>query len=346
MVRCLSILVLLAGCGNRPPEEVCAPNRPDTDTTPPTPTDTGTPPPTDTGTPPIDPAVLDPGQLVECPDPTLRETAHYTVRRSDYPGDLNGAYVWGGGAVVEDFDDDGDLDLFVTGDDRAQLWRSDGGSAFEDVSATALAGIPFSKAVGGSAVDYDGDGDLDILVTQWEAPTLLLENDGSGVFTDVAARAGLAGHSYKSQSSSWADIDADGDLDLFVGSYGEFTIIDRARASPSRTAADHLADPSELYRNNGDGTFTDITDHAARAPPQRPGEDTAAYARELRTLGSAWIDIDGDGLPELFTAPATTGSVQPSVLLDNQGGATTRSWSTPSSGYHARPRPGAWPWAT
>lgn len=138
---------------------------------------------------------------------------------------------------------------------------------------------------GVAAGDYDNDGDIDLFITRGDkGPNLLYRNNGSGVFTDVAVAAGLAytagpGQNYRLAGPTFADMDGDGDLDLFIGGLG--------------------GDPSFIYANNGDGTFSDVTAGS--------GIDTM---RARYTLGAAFGDYDRDGdLDMLLTHWGSTLSV-------------------------------------
>ncbi len=196
-----------------------------------------------------------------------------------------------GGAIMDDFDNDGLLDVFTTSMDPAQamaFYRNRGDGTFEDRSrAAGLAGqFGGLYCVQG---DYDNDGFLDVFVCRGaytrtpQRPTLL-HNNGDGTFTDATRAAGVD-VPIDSQVAAWADYDNDGWLDLFVG--GESV---RGR----------------LYHNRGDGTFEEV---AVRAGVARPG---------LVCKGAAWGDYDGDGLPDLFVNH-TNG---PPCLFHNNGDGT------------------------
>jgi hypothetical protein len=179
----------------------------------------------------------------------------------------------GGGAIMDDFDNDGLLDLVFTSWDPTKpmvFYRNKGDGTFED--RTEAAGL--SKQLGGLncvQADYNNDGFLDIFIIRgaWLSipmPPTLLRNNGNGTFTDVTAQAGLL-DPVNSISAVWADYDNDGFLDLFICCEGQ---------------------PNRLYHNRGNGTFEEV---AARAG--LTGDGTASK-------GAAWIDFDNDGYPDLF----------------------------------------------
>jgi hypothetical protein len=176
-----------------------------------------------------------------------------------------------GGAVIEDFDGNGTLDIFVSSTDpcaSAHLYRNSGGGRFED--RTAAAGL--TAQLGGlnaTHTDYNNDGRIDLFVMRggWEYPmrNSLLRNDGNAVFTDVTREAGLSSALHRTHSAAWADFDNDGWLDVFVA---------------------HEESPASLFRNNRDGTFTDVADRAGGAPsPRAPsGEITTTTATRISTF--------------------------------------------------------------
>lgn len=208
-----------------------------------------------------------------------------------------------GGAVVDDFDGDGDLDIATsTFDVRGPLllYRSEDDGSFTDASDEART----SEQLGGLNIisgDYDSDGDVDLLVLRgaWllddgRIRNSLLENDGSGVFRDVTRRAGLALPAAPTQAACWGDYDSDGDLDLFVGN-----------ESRMRTRGDGDY-PSQLWRNEGDGTFVDVAEAA--------GVRNNAFCK-----GACWGDYDNDGDIDLYLS-----NIRSNRLLQNQGDGTFR----------------------
>jgi hypothetical protein len=179
-----------------------------------------------------------------------------------------------GGAIMDDFDNDGLLDLVTTSMDPGTpmaFFRNKGDGTFED--RTRAAGL--EDQLGGLycvQTDYNNDGWLDIFIPRgaWVCPQRpsLLRNNRDGTFTDVTREAGLL-VAVDSQVAAWADFDNDGFLDLFLG--GETV-------------------PSRLFRNKGDGTFEDVTDRA--------GVGNAGFMCK----GATWGDYDGDGYPDLYLA--------------------------------------------
>jgi tetratricopeptide (TPR) repeat protein len=202
-----------------------------------------------------------------------------------------------GGAAVEDFNGDGRLDIVISDSDTSgqlRLYLNDGSGRFVDRSEAAnLTGL-----FGGLNVihaDYDNDGDVDLLVLRggWfrgdgRHPKSLLQNNGHGVFTDVTFDAGLGASMFPTQTAGFADYDNDGDLDLYIGNESE----------PNFVA------PCELYRNNGDGTFTDVA-------------AATGVTNDRYTKGVAWGDYDLDRHPDLYVS-----NIGANRLYHNNGDGT------------------------
>jgi hypothetical protein len=225
--------------------------------------------------------------------------------------------VKGGGVALIDYDDDGDLDVFVpngatldapTRGPGARLFENLGGLRFKDV--TAASGIAFRGWGMGVAVgDVDGNGFDDIYVAAF-GPDALLLNDGHKRFTDGTAAAGL-GDPRWGAAAALADLDADGDLDLYVANYLEF---DPAHPPPGATfrglpvfAGPQRLTPTPdlLYENLGGGRFKDVS--------QASG---IAAAKPSFGLGLAILDFDGDARPDVFVGNDS----MPSFLWINRGG--------------------------
>lgn len=161
--------------------------------------------------------------------------------------DTNGTQIMtnGFGAEFVDFDDDGDLDLYMVGADAqpTKIWRNDGGNMFTDVDT--LTGHPLLSDVagdldGGRAVDYDNDGDLDLYFHNNAAGTQarkLYRNDGNWAFTDVTNAQGIAAGIEGAYDSAWGDLDRDGDQDLIVPNTASFP--ERAFINDAATNGNH-----------------------------------------------------------------------------------------------------------
>jgi tetratricopeptide (TPR) repeat protein len=213
-----------------------------------------------------------------------------TIARSRNAGDSSLAGARGldalaartaGGATLFDFDGDGDLDLFEAAPAAQNLYRNDGGR-FVDV--TSASGELASKATGGVAAiagDYDNDTRPDLLLLRAGGVTLY-HNDGAGKFSDATTAAGIAPYPYVSLSAAFADVDHDGDLDLFIAGYAALSKQVAAPAPGTNSGQPRRAEnfmggspaaPNRLLRNNGNGTFTDTT--AAAKVAGAPGNAVA-----------------------------------------------------------------------
>ncbi|MFY9343813.1 MAG: CRTAC1 family protein [Planctomycetota bacterium] len=200
-----------------------------------------------------------------------------------------------GGVIADDFDGDDDLDLLVSNwgtEGQLRYWQNVGDGTFADRTQEAgLVGI--TSGINIFQTDFDNDGDLDVYVLRgaWlydggQHPNSLLENQGSAKFIDVTFAAGLAEVNYPSSTCDWADVDNDGDLDLYVG---------------NETSVKIQA-PNQLFRNEGDGTFFDIA--------QRAGVQNLGY-----TKGVSFGDYDRDGNVDLYVSNLH----EPNRLYHNAG---------------------------
>jgi hypothetical protein len=180
------------------------------------------------------------------------------------------------------------------------LYRNNGDGTFTDVTAEAGVG-DLGYGMGASAADYDGDGDLDLYVLNY-GPNVLNRNDGDGTFSDVTVAAGLADASW-SVSAPWCDFDADGDLDVYVANYleydaGAFRDFYAAQGYPGPLA--YKGQPDHLYRNNGDGSFADITEEAGLLDPD--GRAMSAIAVDFDQDGDCDVYVANDAMPSAFWA--------------------------------------------
>jgi hypothetical protein len=185
------------------------------------------------------------------------------------------------GITAVDYDNDGYYDLFIPDGVEAKLFRNKGDGTFEDV--TAQAGLSGLDGVSVALfADYDNDGYKDLFVSRSFKPNQLFHNRGDGTFEDVTAKAGI-GVDNSTTVAAWVDYNNDGWLDLYVGRY-----LDPRKDIPTTFYARN-GEPNQLYRNNGDGTFTNVTEEA--------GVGDVGLC-----LGVAFGDYNDDGYPDLFVA--------------------------------------------
>ncbi|MCP4361328.1 MAG: hypothetical protein GY796_25240, partial [Chloroflexi bacterium] len=231
-----------------------------------------------------------------------------------------------------DYDLDGDVDVYASG----QLYRQDGSATFTNV--TTASGLSISMAdewLSSVWADYDDDGNPDLYLTCNGCPNLLFHNNGNGTFTDVTTAAGV-GDTGSGHGANWADYDNDGDFDLFIANNndqynvlyrndgaGTFTDVSAAAGFHDQTNngtgtnwLDYNLDgwidvfvvnryhENRLYRNNGDGTFTDYR----MASGVNDGRDS-----EGSTVG----DYDNDGDPDIYVVSGSDGDGTPNFLYEN-----------------------------
>ena len=207
------------------------------------------------------------------------------------------------GLATFDYDGDGRIDVyFVNGGElkgtrfevppRNALYRNLGDFQFVDVTdATGVGDL--GHGLGATVGDYDNDGLADLYVSNF-GPKVLYHNNGDGTFTDVTRQAGVADGNKVGAGVCFLDIEGDGDLDLFVANYVDFTyenykphFADGFHLYPSPVVYDCVSDT--LFRNNGDGTFTDISQQAGII------DDEAGTG-----MGTVCIDYDNDGDSDIF----------------------------------------------
>lgn len=231
-----------------------------------------------------------------------KESGILTDINSDYypkPNPMTGGSAWA------DYDRDGDLDLYVASinpEEENKLYRNDGGN-FTNIAPEA--GVNYKGNSWGVAwADYDRDGDSDVYISNFgqnedlDSPgekNILYKNNGDGTFTDVTGISGTGGRGH-STGVAWADYDRDGDVDLYVSNYGVLL-----------TGGLMKSEPNHLFRNNGNGTFTDVakklnvtdvdfgTGWHLGASPNNQLRSGLSYQPQ-------WLDIDGDSNMDLFVA--------------------------------------------
>jgi enediyne biosynthesis protein E4 len=223
----------------------------------------------------------------------------------------------GPGVAIFDYDNDGWMDLYFTNSGPADffepthplrnaLYHNNHDGTFTDVTAKAgVEGKDFG--IGVAAADYDGDGWTDLLVTTY-GRLILYHNNHDGTFTDVAKKAGLDNPGLFT-SAVWFDYDNNGTLDLYVGHFAKYNKSLEHDCSTNGIAhycypRSYEPWPSRLYRNNGDGTFTDVS--LSSGIGNYPG----------KSFGVVATDINNDGLLDLFVANDSV----PNFLFLNKGG--------------------------
>jgi len=219
------------------------------------------------------------------------------------------------GLALFDYDNDGDIDIYFLNGRPLQanqsptgnaLYRNEGHFRFTNVTATAGVG-DLGHGLGVAVGDYDNDGYADLYLNNF-GPNVLYRNNGDSTFTNVTQSAGVANGDKVGAGASFLDIDRDGYLDLFVANYVEFSCADNVkrtvRGFPQHAGPlDYLPMPNTLYKNNGDGTFSDVT-------------KSSGIANHLGTgMGLVSADYDNDGDPDILVANDLLGN----FLFRNDG---------------------------
>jgi enediyne biosynthesis protein E4 len=262
-------------------------------------------------------------------------------KQNNFATDTKYPFETMGGAVAAlDYNNDGQLDLlFLNGAPSPQhvrtgtgsfnrLYKNNGNGTFKDVTeGSGLSGQGIKGYSQGVAVgDYDNDGFVDVYVTNY-GDNVLYHNNRNGTFSDVTSRANVAMNRYPFKASAcWIDADNDGYLDLFVTQYFQWTFEengnyycgDRKPGYRTYCRPDVFKPlPNVLFRNNGDGTFTDIS-------------ELAGLNRSLgKGMGVAMADYDNDGRMDIFV----TNDKMPNFLYHNEGGGAFKEVALPAGVY-------------
>ena len=245
----------------------------------------------------------------------------------------------GAGGLFFDYNNDGHLDIYLVNsgtltpasephrhpNDMNVLYRNKGDGMFVDATVEAGLQQNHGYGMGCLAADYDNDGDADLYLTNF-GRNQLYRNNGNGTFTDVTAHAGVGDGNW-SVSASFGDFDLDGSLDLYVANYLDYQL---ETAHACFLGGVHIyCGPHEypgardtLYRNNGDGTFTDVT---TRAMLHNTGKG----------LGVLFTDYNNDGYPDIFVA---NDAVPDFLYQNNKDGTFTDIATTAGVAYNSEGR--------
>jgi hypothetical protein len=289
-----------------------------------------------------------------------QEANHYAILES-----------LGGGVALLDYDGDGLLDIFVTGGGYfdgpqkqeikghpCRLYKNLGNWTFRDVTHevgldSLRGGQPWFYSHGAAVADYDNDGWPDLLVTGYGRLALFHNErgpDGRRRFVEVTEAAGLAGDRLWSTSAAWGDLDGDGYPDLYVCHYVDWSFSNHPFCEGySRDVERDVCPPKQfnalphaLYRNNGNGTFREVSKEAGLRVPRTPADysrldylnpqakaelERADRERDYgKGLGVVLVDVDGDGRPDIYVTNDTTDkflylnrSTPGKVQLEEQG---------------------------
>jgi len=223
------------------------------------------------------------------------------------------------GSAWVDFDNDGDLDLSITrgarggsilGKKQDELYQNLGGGQFTNIAVAAGVTNTFARGRGVAWGDYNNDGQIDLLLGNLKADMALLKNNGDGTFTDVSVQAGLGGLQYT--ECVFADYDNDGFPDIFC------------------TMSEKTHPPTDiLLKNNGDGTFTNVSNQAGILPL-------------INGRSIAWGDYDNDGDLDLFISRGPDASVKQTLYQNNGDGTFTDVTDQAGLGTLSNNRAAAW----
>ncbi len=267
---------------------------------------------------------------VQFRDVTREAGIHFHHERAASPERLY-PETMGAGVAWIDYNQDGYLDAFFVNSGytpffhpaqppQPALYRNNHDGTFTDVTAQSKIHTDGTMFFGAAVGDYDNDGYPDIYMTGYRH-SVLLHNNGDGTFTDVTAKAGVGNDGNWGTAAGWFDYDHDGKLDLLVTNYVQYDVDHPVlcgdvrpgfRDAPQTSAYCHpdsfKGSSAKLYHNNGDGTFTDVTEKAG------------LKNTDGKSLGVVLADLNGDGWTDIFIANDT----QRNFLYYNNGDGTFR----------------------
>jgi hypothetical protein len=247
----------------------------------------------------------------------------FSVEYTQNPGDLRDVTHFAGGVASGDYDNDGDIDLFVLrGDSGAnRLYRNDGNNVFADVADTA--GLAFTRSAtenwrhsGPAFADMDGDGDLDLFLGGVQTdPSLIFKNNGNGTFTDVTAGSGLdLMIATQTVSAAFGDYDLDGDVDMFLAHWG----VERSEVDPG--------DTEHLWRNESTLAqiqFVSVSEAAGISPSIITLPDPKVWIDGIDySFAPTFVHLNDDLYPDLVIAADVHSSM---VFMNNTDGTFTNT---------------------
>src|SRR5271155_3505825 len=285
---------------------------------------------------------------VQFHDVTRQAGIHFHHDRAQSPARLY-PETMGAGVAWIDYDQDGYLDAFFVNSGytpnyhpaeppQPALYHNNRDGTFTDVTAASKIHTDGTMYFGAAVGDYDNDGYPDIYMTGYRH-SVLLHNNGDGTFTDVTAKAGVGNDGNWGTAAGWFDYDRDGLLDLLVTNYVQFDVDHPVvcgdwrpgtRDAPKVSSYCHPDNFSgtspRLYHNNGDGTFTDVTERAGLTN------------KDGKSLALVLADLDNDGWPDIFIANDTQRNF---VYFNNKNGTFTDASYTSGAGFSEDGRPEA-----
>ena len=275
------------------------------------------------GNAPVTPPKPPPAPPNQFADITLSSGISFSVEYSLNPGDLRDVTHFAGGVASGDYDNDGDVDLFVLRGDSGPnlLYRNDGNNVFSEVAATA--GLAFTKSAvenfrhsGPAFADMDGDGDLDLFLGGVQSdPSLIFANNGNGTFTDVTTGSGLdIMGATQTVSAAFGDYDLDGDIDLFLAHWG----VQRSETDPG--------DTEHLWRNESTAAqirFVSVSEAAGISPSIITLPDPEVLIDDIDySFAPTFVHLNGDRYPDIILSADVNSSM---VFMNNTDGTFTNA---------------------